>query len=282
MNIYVKCKIQLNNIEQGKVSGKMSVEYVVKKFLEYGHELNQKNAKKQIDFVNAEINPEKSPANNLLFENPFAFLLGVIYDQGQQAERAWYYPYQLKERIGKLEPKYVATISLQDMDDVFETTRPLLLYWRKASVRTLRAAYRVCKCYDEDTSQIWLKGSPSPSIIKQCFEEFDGIAQKKSSMAVNILYRDLGWISVQHESLEEIDVSNDRHVRRVFLRSGIMDTDDEATLVRRARDLSPAYPGALDLPAWIIGREFCSNRAPNCTDCPISKTCAKRIQYEVT
>lgn len=282
MNIYFKGKIQSNNIDQGKDSRRMSVEDVVEKLVEYGQKLNQKKIKKKVDFVNAEITPEKSPANKLLLENPFAFLLGVIYDQGQQAERAWYYPYQLKERICKLEPKHVATISLQYMDDIFKTTKPLLFYWRTASVRTLRAAYRVCNYYDGDTSQIWLKDYPSPAIIQQRFKEFDGIAQKKASMAVNILYRDLGWLSVAKEGLKKIDVSNDRHVRRVFLRSGILDTDDEAMLVGRARELFPEYPGALDMPSWIIGREFCSNNAPNCIECPISKLCAKRTQYEVT
>ncbi len=259
----------------------MHVTSVVIKLLQFADILTQESVHKQVDFVDAEARPERVPANTLILENPFAFLLGVIYDQGQQAERAWYYPYQLKMTLGNLDPLSVAAISLQVMDRIFETTTPLLYYWRMASVRTLRAAYKVCSQYGADVTQIWVEGNPSPKVIQQRFDEFDGVAQKKASMAVNILYRDLGWLTLSKADLKEIDVSNDRHVRRVLLRTGIIDTDDESTLVMRARVLSPEYPGALDLPAWVIGREYCSNSNPNCRACPLGEACPKRIQYEV-
>lgn len=47
-------------------------------------------------------------ANALLYRDPFAFLVGVVCDQGIVAERAWAIPYELKRRLGHLEPGRVA------------------------------------------------------------------------------------------------------------------------------------------------------------------------------
>jgi hypothetical protein len=45
--------------------------------------------------------------NALIVENPFAFLLAVIFDQGIPAERAWRAPYDLMRRLGTRTPRGV-------------------------------------------------------------------------------------------------------------------------------------------------------------------------------
>lgn len=47
-------------------------------------------------------------ANRLIIDDPFAFLLAVIFDQGIVAERAWGAPYELRQRLGHLDPKRIA------------------------------------------------------------------------------------------------------------------------------------------------------------------------------
>lgn len=252
---------------------------VVQALLEYAAELVEQGVGREADFVDAATHPEWAPANQLLLQNPFAFLLGVIYDQGQGAESAWRYPYQLQQQLGHLDPRQIADMHLIDLDRIFETTAPRLRYPRVASARTLRAAELVCRGYEGDASRIWDLETPSPSEIERHFREFDGIGQKKASMATNILYRDLRWIAVPQELLREIDVSYDRHVRRVFMRAGLADVDSPESIIASPRRLNPDYPGALDLPAWAIGRRFCSNADPRCDECPLSQVCAKRIQY---
>jgi endonuclease-3 len=268
------CEISYETI---KGENQMDTQKLVEEILDYGQKLDEQNV--QNDFVDADNFPEWVPANKLLTENTFAFLLGVIYDE-QRAQRAWRYPYQLQKKVTELSPKYIASISLEHMDKIFESTKPKLHYWRKASVWTLRAAYKVCRFYDGDTSRIWTDGSPSPQEIQRRFDEFDGIGQKKSSMATNILYRKLKWLNASENELKEIDVSYDKHVRQVFLRTGITDTDNEESIIRQARILSPKYPGALDFPSWYIGQKFCNNE-PKCEQCPLDGVCAKRTKYIV-
>ena len=235
---------------------------------------------KVVDFVGWQADPKWKDANDLLLVEAFAFLLAVIFDQSQRAEGAWRYPHILKGRLGHLSPRQIADMRLIDLDNVF-AEYPRLRYWRVASARTLRAAEMVCSRYDGDASQIWLRGQPSPKEIHARFEGFDGIGQKKASMAANILIRDLRRVMVPEQALAEIDVSNDRHIRRVFLRAGLTDVDEESAIVEAARVLSRDYPGALDLPAWVIGRQYCTNISPKCERCPINEHCAKRLQYTV-
>ncbi|NVM54983.1 MAG: hypothetical protein HWN66_14860 [Candidatus Helarchaeota archaeon] len=91
-------------------------------------------------------------------------------------------------------------------------------------------------------------------------------------MAVDMLVRDLG-VSAQNK--QWIDVSDDTHVSRVFQRTGLIDTYTHEALLNAARDLNADYPGALDLPSWLIGRRFCHAREPECSSCPLEEDCPK-------
>jgi excisionase family DNA binding protein len=62
---------------------------------------------------------------------------------------------------------------------------------------------------------------------------FPGIGQKKSSMAINILSRDLGWLRPAGNELRFVDVSYDVHVRRVFLESGSLRRTVSRPLLKR-------------------------------------------------
>ena len=99
---------------------------------------------------------------------------------------------------------------------------------------------------------------------------FEGIGQKKAAMAVEILARDL---NVPISDLSGGDVAVDIHVRRVFTRTRIATRDDPREIVNAARRGHPVRPGALDIPAWIIGRTWCRPRNPVCSQCPISWVC---------
>jgi hypothetical protein len=85
----------------------------------------------------------------------------------------------------------------------------------------------------------------------------------------------------------------DRHVARVFMRSGLIAARKGQTqysvselreqIIARARELSPQYPAALDPPAFNTGMRWCTEREARCDDgsepCPLSKVCTKRIRH---
>ncbi len=96
-------------------------------------------------------------------------------------------------------------------------------------------------------------------------------------MGTNILMRDLG---VRVSDKRGLDVSGDKHIRQVFLRTGLVDRDSVEAVVDAARVLNPEYPGELDLGAWRVGRDHCHDTDPECTVCPLTSACPKRTDLQ--
>ena len=212
-------------------------------------------------------------ANALLLSDPFAFLLGVLFDQNVPAERAWLAPFILKERLGHLGPHTIAHADGAVRDAVQQVPK-LHRYVTKMPVWIVRAAERVLDRYNGDASTIW-SDNPTADELQRRFDAFAGIGQKKAAMAVEILERDLG---VPVRNLDRSDIAYDVHVRRVFLRTRLAERDDRDHMIEVARQLHPARPGALDLPTWLIGRGWCHPGAPDCASCPLTQVCPKEIE----
>ena len=235
--------------------------------LEYGshHDPSEKGAL-------LEFTPNEE-ANALLRSDPFAFLLGVLFDQNVPAERAWIAPFILKQRLGHLDPEIIAHTDGLVRDAVQQVPK-LHRYVEKMPRWIVRAAQRVLDRYGGDASAIW-SGNPAADELQRRFDDFAGIGQKKAAMAVEILERDLG---VPVRNLERSDIAYDVHIRRVFLRARLADRDDRDHMIAVARQLHPARPGALDLPAWLIGRGWCHPGVPACASCPLTEVCPKEIE----
>jgi uncharacterized HhH-GPD family protein len=211
-------------------------------------------------------------ANELVLRDPFAFLLGVIFDQGVSAERAWRAPFELRRRLGHFE---LARIAAEANAVAAAVKQPPALhrFVSKVPEWIIDAAKRVLQEYDGDASRIW-SDAPTARVLRERLDAFHGVGQKKAAMAVEILERDLG---VKIQALEGSDVAYDIHVRRVFLRTGLADRDELDHIVQVARRLNPARPGALDEGAWRIGRGWCHAGTPNCVACPITKVCPRLV-----
>lgn len=91
-------------------------------------------------------------------------------------------------------------------------------------------------------------------------------------MATRILGMDL---NVPIRNWEEMDVSVDEMIMRVFQRAGLSRSNNAKEIIEAARQLNPSFPGALDYPCWMIGRTWCLPKNPNCAECYISQVCPK-------
>jgi endonuclease III len=214
-------------------------------------------------------------ANRLLNESPFAFLLAVIADYGMPAERAWQLPWRIKVDLGHLDPDRIARLSAPELEAVIRRVPQGHRFPGEVAKYFIAAGRRVVSDYRGDVARIW-SGRDVPDALLH-LDAFSGIGQKKSSMAVNILCRDLCWLKPVPSELTRIDVSYDIHVRRVFLRLGLVDEDTMMAVVGAARQLRPAYPGQLDLGAWHVGRTWCRPTDADCVECPLSAACPKHL-----
>jgi endonuclease III len=127
--------------------------------------------------------------------------------------------------------------------------------------------------YDGDASAIW-SDRPTAVELQERLRRFPGVSQKKAAMAVEMIERDLG---IPIGAMEGSDVAIDVHVRRVFLRTGLVERDVAGEMVEAARALYPERPGALDLPAWIVGRSWCKARDPLCDECALGDVCPRLV-----
>jgi uncharacterized HhH-GPD family protein len=212
-------------------------------------------------------------ADALIREDPFAFLIAVISDMGIRAERAWALPYLLRARLGYLSPGGIAA-NPEAVRDAVQQAPKLHRFVNIVPEWLVRAAHIVLDRYGGDAGRLW-SDAPTAAELRRRLEAFPGIGQKKAAMAVEILARDLG------KPLRELtgsDVAYDVHLRRVFLRTGLAEHDEVGHMVAVARALYPDRPGALDLPAWDIGRRWCRPVDPDCQACPLNKACPRLIE----
>jgi uncharacterized HhH-GPD family protein len=237
---------------------------IVKKLLEYGKTL--------VDSGQEAGPTSNKDVNDLILSDSNAFLFAVILDEKIDAERAWTGSYLLKERLGHLDPREIASMSREELARIGALKPEIHYYYNKAAARIQKACELLLKKYQGRADNIW-NDSPRTDDLQRRFEEFNGIGQKKSSMAVNMLVRD----SVISGDKRWIDVSNDSRVRRVFQRTGLVKTDTQKALIEAARRLNPDYPGALDLPSWSIGGDYCHPSKPDCSSCPLETDCPKII-----
>jgi uncharacterized HhH-GPD family protein len=222
---------------------------------------------------NGEITFTSDPAANALVrDDPFAFLLAVISDMGMRAERAWALPYLLRQRLGYLSPTKVAANS-EAVRAAIQQEPKLHRFVNTVPAWLVKASQIIISRYGGDASALW-SDIPTAVELRRRLEAFPGIGQKKAAMAAEILTRDLG------KPLRDMsggDVAYDVHLRRVFLRTGVAERDSLNHMVAAARALNPDRPGALDLPAWDIGRRWCRPVNPDCPACPLNRACPRLI-----
>ncbi len=247
--------------DQIGTTGKVPVEEKLDTILRYGREV----AKGKHLFFSP-----NADANELVQKEPFAFLMAVLMDQMMPAEIVWTIPWELQGIWGHLDPKKIAEMT---PDHIVRSFIRKPRFPNNMASWIISAARKVNREYYGRADNIW-NDNPLTSDLQNRFNSFEGISQKKASMATNILARDFR-IPVRHYS--GVDISVDQHVIRVFNRLGLTEDPSGADIVERARELHPDFPGELDLPVWEVGRTHCHPSNPECGNCQFDAICDKRI-----
>lgn len=217
-----------------------------------------------------------SEADQLLHDSPNAFLIGVLFTQGIAAERAWAGPYLLKERLGTLDLRYLA----EHADEVCRAVQrsPMLHRFKNTLPGWISsAAEKLLAEYGGDASRIWPPGAAVREVVER-LSEFRGVGRKKAVMAAEILVRHFG---VELRGREGGQVAFDVHVRRVFLRSGLVDADSREAIESAAATICREAPGMVDLAAWLVGREACRPKEPRCDACRLGAVCPRLVERGV-
>ncbi len=216
--------------------------------------------------------PEANRLLNDIHKHPHLFVLGCLAQVMVSAKKAWLMPYEMGNRLGGHSFDHMAAHSKTKILEAISRPEPLLPFFQNMGERVFLALKRIREEYVGDASRIW-SGLPGSAEVVCRFLEFDGAGPKIACMATNLLFRDFGVRLADHSS---IDVSVDVHVRRVFIRAGLVPkASSDELLIYKARAIHPEYPGVLDYPVWEIGSTWCRPKKPRCRKCRIGCCCPK-------
>jgi uncharacterized HhH-GPD family protein len=211
-------------------------------------------------------------ANQLVLDDPFAFLLGILFDQNLPTDRAWRTPYDLRQRLGHLDPYRIVDEAMA-VRRAIAIPPKLLPFVENMSGWVISVARIVCEEYHGDAAAIW-DGNLPAHILQERLARLPGIGPKKAAMAVQMLGRDFG---VPIRDLSGSEIAYNVHARRVLLRTGLAQVDELDHVHAVVRDADPTRGAGIGLPAWKIGRTWCRAERQWCDSCPVTDGCPKRI-----
>ena len=240
---------------------------ILKSILGYLQEIEDKNSILKGDLV-------KEEEKQFILNNLNAFIIGLISDQSVKAETAWSLPYKLSERLGNFEFKEILKkYTEKDIEDIIREKPSLHRYPSRMANYIYNAMNDIVTKYDSNAENIW-KNKTAAEIVES-LEKFKGISHKKASLGTLILVRDLGIDIIDKKN---IDIAYDIHIRRLFLRLGLVNEDVQEKILEEARKIYPEFPGRLTTAFWTIGREFCRPTEPTCLICPLYDCCDKDLE----
>ncbi len=214
----------------------------------------------------------KSEVNDLIKDieyQPMAFIIGCLVSRQIRSELAFEVPYKIKQILGDLNIDTLSKLNYEEWTSIFINYH-LHRLPRQMALTVYKGILLINNQYNGNPHNIW-NDNPSSKDVVERFEQFYGVGQKISTMAANILVRDL---KVPFKDKSGIDISTDIQVMKVFTRLGLITNQhakEEAIMM--GRTINPEYPGIIDFATWEIGRNYCHNNNPTCPNCYMQKVC---------
>ncbi len=207
---------------------------------------------------------------DLIDSDPFAFLVGCVFQRGIPWRRAWEIPYHINQQ-GMLESARLSSATNGEIESLFKSL-PVGPRYPNKSVRTLRETAALVEEFGGIASAIWT--DTTPCVVRQRLQGIYGVGPGLAAMVVLLLRDQYGFFRGQEH---EIDIKPDVHVLRVLNRSGLIESEDEGLAICATRRLAPHYPAELDWPSWDIGQRWCHRTNPDCVNCPLTGVCPRLI-----
>jgi endonuclease-3 len=200
--------------------------------------------------------------------HPHAFVLACASSAMLHGDGGCLLPLEIKARVGHFDMPRLAQVSKADWLKLVSEP-PICAATERLAQVLFRAVQHIHRFYDDNAAAVW-EGKPSSSALVGRLMEFD-IAPATAIAAANALVRDFG---VQLSDRYSIDITVDGDIRRVMTRLGLVeDGAGAATVLYKARELNPQYPGLLDLPLLEVARTTCHAEFPSCDRCPLVDAC---------
>jgi uncharacterized HhH-GPD family protein len=130
-------------------------------------------------------------ADRLLEEDPLALLIGLVLDQQVRMEKAFSGPYDLKQRLGHLDPARIAAMPPDELDRVFRQ-RPALHRFPGSMARRVQALCQtVAAEYGGQARRVWSEAKTGKELAQR-LGKLPGFGDMKVKIAVAVLAKKFG------------------------------------------------------------------------------------------
>lgn len=222
-----------------------------------------------VDYLFPVLEPE---AKKMIPSNPYAFCVATCLDRGTKADIIWTIPYWIFQKVGHFDPNIFYQMPISEVNKIFYQLPKKPRFIDKAAHTFQSITKIIVDQFDYDASNIWRNKKASE--VKRTFMNVYGVGNGISNMAVILIENAFG---IQFSDLDHsrMDIKPDVHTMRVLYRLGVAAYIEENEAISSARLLSPEYPGEIDGPLWLIGRNWCKANNPICNDCFLNNVCPR-------
>ena len=129
--------------------------------------------------------------DQVLSDDPFALLTGMLLDQQFPMERAFAGPAKVLERFGSLDPAYIADTDTEQFAALCSTPPAVHRFPGSMAGRIQALAAHIVAEYDGRTDRLWTEASSGRDLFKRV-QALPGFGRQKSQIFVALLAKQLG------------------------------------------------------------------------------------------
>ncbi|SFC01877.1 uncharacterized HhH-GPD family protein [Nocardioides terrae] len=134
---------------------------------------------------------QEPAADQVLTEDPFALLVGMMLDQQFPMERAFAGPAKVLERFGTLDPAAIAAADPEAFSELCRRPPAIHRYGGSMATRLQELAGIVATTYGGDVTRLWTEASSGADLLKRVMA-LPGFGKQKAQIFVALLAKQLG------------------------------------------------------------------------------------------
>ncbi|KAA8890791.1 Fe-S cluster assembly protein HesB [Nocardia colli] len=131
-------------------------------------------------------------ADELLTEDHFATLLGMLFDQQYPMEQAFRGPKKIADRMGGFDIHRIAEADPQEFEDLCATPPAIHRYGRSMARRAQELARYVIENYDAKTENLWKQDKPDGKEVLRRLKALPGFGEQKARIFLSLLGKQRG------------------------------------------------------------------------------------------
>jgi uncharacterized HhH-GPD family protein len=130
-------------------------------------------------------------ADQVLTDDPFALLVGMLLDQQYPMEHAFRGPAKILDRFGTLDPAAIAAADPEEFAAMAATPPAIHRYGRSMAGRVQALASIVSETYGGRTERLWAEATSGADLLARVMA-LPGFGKQKAQIFVALLAKQLG------------------------------------------------------------------------------------------